>query len=251
MELNSDLKIDLQIIHPKLIRQQNICPPRERVTGEKYFRQVIQVYNKEGKLVDSGFVKINDYTNMCRMVRVCNKSKKQYHLFERWEYYGKDFYKTTKYNVTDLVTGNIVTTIEAMYIDSFLEKTENKNLCFVGDLMKDEYSTILLECLNEYSKLNEPQMFKYFINNETKDEKCECNLLEYLDINNSFRNIKINEKKRDMLLDNLDCECKKSLEEDSTEEQKNLRYKLRLKAQAEIEKVFSIKEIETDVDNIV
>ena len=253
MELNSDLKIDLSIIQPGLISQKNICgAPRERVTGEKYFRQIIQVYNKEGKLVDSGFVKINDYTDMCRMVRVCNTFKKQYHLFEDWQHYGKDFYKTSKFKLTDLVTGNIITRIESIHIDSFIEKTKSQSLCIVGDLVKDEYSEVLLECLDEYSKSNEPQNIKYFRNIVIKDEKCGCNLFQYLDINDSFKNEEINEKTQELLLNSLVCHCKNNLlEKVLTEEQKVVRAELKLKAQAEIEQVLSIKELETDVANMV
>lgn len=252
MELNSDIIIDMSIIQPGLERQKNICgPPRERVTCEKYYRQAIQVYNKAGKLVDSGFIQINDFTDKCQMVRVCNKFTIAYHIFEVWEHFGTQFYKTSKYKITDLAKGNSVGTIESIYLDSFIEKIESKNLCLIGDLVKDEYSKILLECLHEYSKSNEPQNIKYFRNIGIKNEKCGCNLFEYLDINDSFRNGEINETRRDMLLDSLFCDCNKSLESVLTEEQKKVRAELKIKAQAEIAQVLSIKELETDVANMV
>jgi len=108
----------------------------------------------------------------------------------------------------------------------------------VGDLVKDEYSKILLECLDEYSKSNEPQNIKFFRNIEIKDDKCGCNLFEYLDINELFRNGEINKNKRDMLLDSLFCYCKnKPLEPDLTEEQKQIKSKLKIKAESEIAEV--------------
>ena len=78
-----DLKIKLPNEKLELTRGKKIGEGfRERKTSEKYFRQAIQIYNKRGELVDSGFVQINDYTDMFQMVRVCNKSKKLFHLFE-------------------------------------------------------------------------------------------------------------------------------------------------------------------------
>ena len=79
--INNELKIDLPAEKIGIIRQDKFYGPlRERVTGEKYFRQKIQVYNKEGKLIYSGFVQINDYTYIFKMVIVCNKSKKLFSI---------------------------------------------------------------------------------------------------------------------------------------------------------------------------
>ena len=90
-----DLKIKLPNEKLELTRGKKIGEGfRERKTSEKYFRQAIQIYNKRGELVDSGFVQVNDYSNMCKMVKICNKSKKSFHLVERWEWYGSEFYKT-------------------------------------------------------------------------------------------------------------------------------------------------------------
>ncbi len=251
MEFNDDLKIDLLPINLELKRATNHAPSRERVTGEKYFRQKIQIYNKSGKLVDSGFIQINDYTNMCKMVRVCNEFTTSYHIFELWEHFGTQFYKTTKYRIIDLATGNYVATIESIYLDYFIEKTQTKNLCIVGDLVKDEYSKILLECLDEYSKSNEPENVKSF-RNTTNNDKCSCNLFEHLNINELFRNGEIDENKRDLLIDSLDCNCKISLaDEVLSEEKKNIIAEMRIRAQAEIEEVLSIKELEKDVANMV
>ena len=246
------LRIDLPFVQKVMIRGEKIQGPfRERVTSEKYFRQLIQVYNKEGKLVDSGFVKINDYTNMCRMVRVCNKSKKTFHLFEKWEHYGPDFYKSKEFSVADLVTGNIVGAVIDSYVPDFIKNVNTvlgESCCFVGDLEKDEYSKVLLECLNEFSKSNAPQLpfgtSKIF--DEEMKETCECNIFEKLDIEDLFRNGEIDEEKRDMLLNSLKCYCQnKPIETELTElteEQQEKINQLRLKAQAEIAEVLIKKE---------
>ena len=249
-ELSIDeLSIDLPSIQVAMIRGEKIQVPfRERVTGEKYFRQAIQIYNKEGKLVDSGFVQINDYTDMCRMVRVCNKSKKTFHLFERWEHYGSDFYKTDEFTVTDLSTGNTVGSVVDSYVQEFIKNLSpvfGECCCYlVGDLEKDEYSTVLLECLNEYSNLNAPQAVqeakKKF---EENKDYCDCNLFEELEIQDLFRNGEIDEERRELLLNSLVCNCQKPIELELTEEQQSKRSELRLKAQAEIEETFSKKDM--------
>ena len=145
--IDTGLTIDLSLTRIEMIRGNKFCgPSRERVTGEKYFRQAIQVYNKEGKRVDSGFVQINNFTDMCQMVRVCNKSKKSFHFFERWEHYGSDFYKTNDFSVTDLATGKTVGTVVDSCVPNFIKNvntTLGECCCLVGDLEKDEYSTIL------------------------------------------------------------------------------------------------------------
>jgi len=246
--MNINLTIDLQAVQMGIVRGEKFCgPPRERVTSEKYFRQAIQVYNKEGKLVDSGFVQINDYTDMCRMVRVCNKSKKSFHLFERWKHYGSDFYKTTEFIVTNLVTGNTVGIVEDSYVPTYtknLNTLHGECCCFIGDLEKDEYSTVLLDCLNEYSNLNKPPT-----NQEAKkkfeeiEESCDCNLFEELEILDLFRNGHLDKERKDKLLNSLVCDCQnRPLDPELTEEQQARRAELRLKAQAEIEEIFSKKE---------
>jgi hypothetical protein len=245
--LDLNLTIDLPAVQLGLVRGENYYgPSRERVTGEKYFRQAIQVFNKEGKLVDSGFVQINDYTNMCRMVRVCNKSKKTFHLFEKWEHYGSDFYKTNEFSVRDLAIGNTVGSVVDSYVPNFVKNVNtvfSEACCLVGDLEKDEYSTVLLECLNEYSNLNRPptnpEIKKIF---EDSEDSCDCNLLQYLEIDDLFRNGEIDEERRDMLQGRLVCNCQKPLKPELTEEPQAARQQLRLKAQAEIAEVFTKKE---------
>lgn len=255
-ELN--LTIDLLPINLELTRGKNFNgPSRERVTGEKYFRQAIQIYNKEGNLVDSGFVQINDYTNMCRMVRVCNKSKKTYHLFEKWEHCGENFYKTNKFTVIDLATGETVGLVFDSYVEEYIENVKAMlgDSCYlVGDLEKDEYSKILLECLNEYSNSNMPLLNKIQKKRfeEATEEACECNLLEKLNIEDLFRNCEIDEERKQLLYDSLVCNCKnKPLDPELTEEQKSIRAELRLKAQNEIYEVLFIKETESEVANMV
>lgn len=248
-ELTMDeLTIDLPSIKLGLIRGERIEGPfRQRVTGEKYFRQAIQIYNKEGKLIDSGFVQINDFTDMCRMVRVCNKSKKTFHLFERWEHYGSDFYKTDEFTVIDLATGNTVGTVVDSYVQEFIKNLSpvlGKGCCYlVGDLEKDEYSTVLMECLNEYSNSNAPQEVQEAKKFAEAEEYHDCNLLEKLEIQDLFRNGEIDEERRDMLYNSLVCNCRKPIELVLTEEQKAIRAELRLRAQAEIEETFSKKDM--------
>lgn len=245
MSLN--IAVNLPTIKLGMIREQNICElPRQRLTGEKYFRQAIQVYNKEGKLVDSGFVQINDYTDMCRMVRICNKYKKNLHFFERWEYYGKDFYKTNMYNIINLSTGNTVDFVLDSDIKKFIKNINDNHAeccCLVGDLEKDEYSNILLECLNEYSKSNEPpnqQAYSKIF--EGLEKGCGCNLLEELEINDLFKNNNINEERKDELLESLTCKCQpNTFNIELTEEENAKKTELRLKAQAEIAEVFAKK----------
>ena len=253
--INNELKIDLPAEKIGIIRQDKFYGPlRERVTGEKYFRQKIQVYNKEGKLIDSGFVQINDYTDMFQMVRVCNKSKKLFHLFEKWEHYCENFYKTSEFTITDLATGNIVGSVVDSYVPNFVKNVNtifSEPCCLVGDLEKDEYSTVLIECLNEYSDLNSPPTNIYFkkifeeAQAEAEAEECyDCNLLQYLEIDDLFRNDEINEERRHKLHNSLVCRCQnKPIEPVLTEEQQARRAELRLKAQAEIAEVFTKKDM--------
>jgi len=251
---NENLTIDLFSINPELKRATNHAPSRERVTGEKYFTQAIYVYNKEGKLVDSGFIQINDYTNMCKMVRICNKFKKTYHIFEKWEHYGKSFYKTNKFSVKDLVTGNIVGEVLDIYIENYVKisNTTIGDSCYiVGDFEKDEYSEVLLECLNEYSNLNMPLSNRIQKNKFEEDYCHNCNLFEKLDIQESFKNGEISEEIRDLLIDRLLCTCNKSLDQDLTEKQKIIRAELKLKAKEEIEEVLFIKETDSEIANMV
>ena len=243
-ELN--LKIDLQAIKIGITREKKIYDNyRKRKTGEKYFRQSIKIYNKKGEFVDSGFVQINDYTDMCNMVRVCNKSKKSFHLFERWEYYGSEIYKTDSFTIIDLITGNTIGTLTSNYVSEFVkDMTDLGYTCCVGDLKKDEYSKILLDCLNEYSDLNNPidSKFKQMFN-ELKEESCDCNLIEILDIYDLFKKGEISEERKNTLLDILKCECKnKQLEPDLTEKDQERIYELKLKAQDEISDFFEKKE---------
>jgi len=250
-----ELTIDLPSIQVGMIRGEKIQGPfRERVTSEKYFRQAIQIYNKEGKLVDSGFVQINDFTDICRMVRVCNKSKKTFHLFERWEHYGENFYKTDEFTVIDLARGNTVGIVVDSYVQEFIKNLSpvlGEDCCYlVGDLEKDEYSTVLMECLNEYSNSNAPQAnteFKKILAQAQAAEEIkechDCNLLEKLEIQDLFRNGEIDEERRDMLHNSLVCNCQKPIELVLTEEQKAIRAELRLRAQAEIEETFSKKDM--------
>ena len=150
---------------PLLVREHTqYGPVRDREGDEKYFRQAIQVFNKAGKLVDSGFIQINDYTNNCEMVKVCNKFKTYLHAFERWEYDGSQFLQTDKINITDLKSGKIVKVGVPSYIvatGSLCELSDGESYTF-GNLDRDRYSEVLLECLEEISSANTPQHLREF-----------------------------------------------------------------------------------------
>lgn len=234
--INDELKIDLSVLQIGLIRGEKIQgPSRERVTGEKYFRQALYVFNEQGNYVDSGFVQINDYTNMCKMIKVCDKSKKTLHLFERWEHYGKKFYKSDNFSITDLVSGNTIGSLKAEYVPEFAR--DNKS-CFVGDLEKDEYSEMLLECLNEYSSVNAPPRTYAYLKKNFGDKMCDCHLLDKLEIDDLLKNGEINEEQKQEMFKSLTCVCKNTPKPELTEKQKIETAELKLQAQSEIAEVF-------------
>jgi hypothetical protein len=114
-----------------------------------------------------------------------------------------------------------------------------------GNLEKDEqyvYSQILLDCLEEYSSLNEPEHvrnFKKFYEEEKNnpDAVC-CRLFERLDIQDLCTNGEITEEEKIQMWDELTCICEKIPPVELTQEETNFRAELKLKAQVEIEKVF-------------
>jgi hypothetical protein len=179
-DLGPDTILELPPL-PPLIRNNYLYDHtafRERTTGEKYFRQAIFVYNEKGQLVDSGFVQINDYTNMCKMVKVCNKSKKYFHFYERWEHYDNEFYKTDEYSIVDLVTGNNVGTTKAttvLQLIDIINQTTDNACCIVGDLEKDTYSEVLLKYLTEYSEINAPKYTQLYSSMLHNDESAQLN----------------------------------------------------------------------------
>jgi len=239
--INTGLTIDLPNSKIGMIRGDKICgPSRKRITSEKYFRQAIYIFNEEGKHVDSGFIEINDLSDKCNMIKVFDKTKKYLHLFERWEHCGSQFYKSDNFNITDIVSGNIVGALKENYVSEFAR--DNKS-CFIGDLEKDTYSEMLLECLNEYNSVNAPLAWLKKLENKT----CSCNLLEELEINELclLKNDEINKEKREMLFKSISnsnamrCVCKIiPLKPKLTEEQKIKRAELKLQAQSEIANVF-------------
>jgi hypothetical protein len=235
--IDTGLTIDLSVLQVGLTRGEKIQGPfRERVTSEKYFRQSLYVFNEEGKYVDSGFVQINDYTNMCKMIKISDKSKKILHLFERWQHYGTEFYKSEKFSITDLVSGNTIGSLKAEYVAEF---TRDNKSCFVGDLEKDEYSEMLLECLNEYSSVNAPPKTYAYLKKSLGDKTCDCNLLDKLEIDDLLKNGEINEEQKQEMFKSLTCVCKNMpVKLELTEEEKIERAELRLRAQAEIANVF-------------
>ena len=186
------------------------APARDRVGDEKYFRQAIQVFNKAGKLVNSGFVQINDYTRNCEMVKVCNKYKSYLHAFERWEHHGSKFFKTDKFNIVGLESGNILDV--TLGIPAYMTEvrdviSELPDVYYsTGDLEKDMYSEVLLACLEEMSSSNTPQHLRELRN------KCAI--------------------EKSVLL--------------MTENEKIIRDELRVKAWYEISRVFDMKNLEQD-----
>jgi hypothetical protein len=168
-----DLKIKIPTEMPfipellPLVREHTpYMATRQRVGDEKYFRQSIQVFNKAGKLVNSGFIQINDYTQNCKMVKVCNKHNCYLHAFERWEHYGTKFFKTDKFNIVALESGNVVDV--TVGIPEYITKHRNDDgelpdvYYSFGDLERDMYSEVLLECLEEMSAINTPQHLRGF-----------------------------------------------------------------------------------------
>jgi hypothetical protein len=245
LTINTGLTIDL--LSPKVLtRSTNFNrPSRKRLTCEKYFRQAIYIFNSDGKYIDSGFIQINDYTNMCKMIKVCNKSKKYFHLYEKWEHFGKKIYKTDNFSITDLVSGNTIGTIGSRYVSDF---TCGNKACFVGDLEKDDYSEMLLECLNEYSSVNAPPKPFAFLEN-LGDKTCGCNLFEELEIDELLKNDEINEEQKQKLSNKLNCGCKNiPLKPELTEEQKINRAELKLQAQSEIALVFLRMKLASEVE---
>lgn len=247
--INTGLTIDLPNSKIGMIRGEKISgPSRKRITSEKYFRQAIYIFNEEGKHVDSGFIKINDLSDKCNTIKVFDKTKKYLHLFERWEHYGSQFYKSDNFDITDIVSGNIVGALKANYVSEFAR--DNKS-CFIGDLEKDTYSEMLLECLNEYNSMNTPLAWLKNLENET----CSCNLLEELEINELLllKNDEINKEQREILFKSISnsnamrCVCKIiPLKTKLTDDQKIKRVELKLQAQSEIANVFLRMKLEKE-----
>jgi hypothetical protein len=246
-QIDTGLTINLKAVKIGMMREkQNHEPLRERVTGEKYFREAIYIFNEEGKYVDSGFVRINDYTNMCKMIKVLDKEKKILHLFERWEHYGIQFNKSDNFTITDLVSGNTIGILKADYVDDFAHN--NKNY-FIGDLEKDNYSEMLLECLNECSRQNTPQRTYAFSKKKLEDKTCGCNLLEELETDHLLKNGNIDHEEKQEMVKSLTCHhCKNiSVKPKLTEEKKIETAELRLQAQAEIANVFLRMKLKKEV----
>jgi hypothetical protein len=241
---DTGLTIDLKAVKIGMTREkQNLEPLRERVTGEKYFREAIYIFNEEGKYVDSGFVQINDYTNMCKMIKVLDKEKKILHLFERWEHYGAQFNKSDNFSITDLVSGNTIGLLKADYVDDF---AHNNKSYFIGDLEKDNYSEMLSECLNEYSRVNAPPYA--YSKKKIEDKTCSCNLFKELEIDNLLKNGDIDHKEKQEMVNCLTCNCKNiSVKPELSEEKKIERAELRLRAQAEIANVFLRMKLKKEV----
>lgn len=258
--MDLDLKINLSVIPNKIYREQYYEESRERLTCEKYFRQAIMIYNKEQKWVNSGFIQINDYTNMCRMVKVCNPYKKNLHFCEKWEHYGSQMNKTDEHTICDFSTGNMVGTVKSEYVIGFVKTVERivgDVYCMVGDLERDQYSELLLECLNEYSDANKPPNDRLSSKKDEESlETCECNLLELLNINDKFNDGEIDENQQKYLTDALKCSCDfnnqtQPIRPELTEEEKVNRRIMKQHAKQEIKQVFALNGIHSAQQNEV
>jgi hypothetical protein len=240
LEFGFELKIDLESISNMSPNCHNSpCSPicfkrgensfdniKEKNGWQKYFRQPIQIYNKSGVLVDSGFVRINDYNNMWKMIRVLPKNKKCLHVFDH-------DCKVGKYIIRDLASGQFIS-----------ECHEIPDDIPYGDLQKDKdylYSQILMDCLEKYNLHNKPNT-EYqccpvisicnSISNSNSICNCNCQLFERLEIINLFENGAISEEEQKTLLNKLTCVCKK--EENVIELTKMEKMEYKLRAQIEI-----------------
>ena len=244
--MNMNLKIDLSVIPNKINREKKYDAGRERLTCEKYFRQAITVYNKDQKLVKSGFIQINDYSNMCRMVRVCNPHKKNYHFCQKWKYNGPNMHATDEHTITDLSTGNVVGSVKSECLSGFIKNIEeaiDNIYCMVDDLERDKYSELLLECLNEYSDANKPLINHLFAkkDDESLKESCDCNLLELLEIDDQYNSGDIDNDKKEELISALKCEYRSQpFKAELTKEEKANREIMKEKARQEVEEVLAL-----------
>ena len=241
-DLSFGLKISMSCIPKRMMREENVFESsRKKVGHEKYFTQSIYIFNENGKYVDSGFVQLNDYDNMCKMIRVLPKDTICLHAFDQWAYCGSEFLKTGKYEIRDLASGSYIR-----------ELTQLPDDIPYGDLKKDEqylYSEILLDCLKKYGKLNEPQHVRDFNKLvEDKDVKVVCcRLFERLDIQESCDNGEISEEEKIRMFDNLTCICNVKSQDDHNILSEELKNVYLLRAQEEIAEVFLNKNLSKNI----
>lgn len=238
--MNFNLTINLSAIALcSGLTRQECCkgPYRERISEEKYFRQAIRIYCKEGE-EDSGFVQLNDYTDMCKMIRVLPKHKQCLHAFECWEHYGLDFFKTKRFNIRDLTTEKIVQECSTLPIGMPYNDLE-KNEDYV-------YSKVLLETLEEYSESNMSELVlqrkKQFAKIKEEYDYCTCKLLEYLDIGDAFTEDRISEEDKNRMQNNLTCDCKvETFAPEPTEFEVMQKAAFKVRARKEIAEMFIVK----------
>jgi hypothetical protein len=239
---NFGLKITMSCIPKRIMREERVCAPsRKRVGYEKYFIQSIYVFNENSQYVDSGFVQLNDYDDMCKMIRVLPKDTVCLHAFDQWAFCGSEFLKTGKYEIRDLASGSYIRELSELPYD-----------IPYGDLNKDEqyfYSEILLECLKKYGKANEPQHIRDFNKLvENKDVKVVCcRLFERLDIQESCDNGEISEEEKIQRFDNLTCICDVKSEDDNNVLSDEVKNSYLLRAQEEIAEVFLNKNLSKNI----
>jgi hypothetical protein len=207
-------------------RTPNIYSFRERLTHEKYYRQNIMLFDKNGILIDSGFVQINDYTNNCNMVKVLDKNKTYLHACQQWQYSGTQYSQTEFYDIYDLHTGNVIATIHRNYAKSLnikyiLKNIDNDATLFIDDLQHDHLSNQILHAINNIHQQNRHrnnnnsdsryQQEQHDDNDNDEPHVCDCRLFDFIDINHSLQYLHIDKQQHKQLLSNLTCICKPTI----------------------------------------
>lgn len=202
---------ELSSIKIPLTRSRNVEVLRKRFTHEKYFRQAVKVWNNKKKYVDSGYIQINDYTNMCRVVRVLDKSVPCHHVCQQWICCGDEYYKTDFYDIYDFISGVRIGSIKQNCFDiekyTYALQTMYPNSCLLfGDLTVDINSLALHDAIEKYSNKNAPVSIDYDKMNGYTDI-CDCRLFEHMELNELLHNKSIDHEKHSALIKDLHCVC--------------------------------------------
>jgi hypothetical protein len=176
---------------PTLMRQQHIDQDisRPRLEHEKYFFTFATSIYKDGKQLQTPFVKVIDYTDNCKPVLVLHSAKIYPHAFKVVSYLGNTATVTENYYVINLATGNILNdfeydpnqntfTVKELFRNPDCcikcnrpnSKCNNNELCVeilyptTGDLQKNLYSETILRCIDEYNYENTKTIPNLFSN---------------------------------------------------------------------------------------
>lgn len=223
--MNYNLPPLLPVSPIAIVRSTNNHNFRERTTHEKYYTQNITIFDQHGKLVDSGFIQVNDYTNMCRMVKVLDKNKTYIHACKKIEHYDSQTFVTEYYTLYDLLTNKIIGTIHRDIIGThtltqIIKNIDNDATLFVDDLIPDHLSKAILDIINSIHRDNNPnkiiQDSRYsFTHNDDNDDNddteqhtvCDCRMFDVIDINHSLQHQHIDAQQHKRLLRKLECVC--------------------------------------------